>query len=110
MFITLLVLLSAIGIRDKMQSIPLYVVKQVCGYTWVLWYLPLIKLTTRITAILRKVEQSTSHSVFISSLRYNHIGGVMVSVLASGAIHREFEPRSAQTKDYEIGICCFSAK
>jgi hypothetical protein len=21
-----------------------------------------------------------------------------------------FEPRSGQTKDYEIGICCFSAK
>ena len=28
------------------------------------------------------------------------IGGVMVSVLASSAIDREFEPRSGQTKDY----------
>jgi len=26
----------------------------------------------------------------------NHIGG--------------FEPRSSQSKDYKIGICCFSAK
>ena len=34
----------------------------------------------------------------------------MVSVLASGALDRGFEPRSGQTKDYEIGICCFSAK
>jgi hypothetical protein len=34
----------------------------------------------------------------------------MVSVLASGAVDRDFEPRSGQTKDYEIGICCFSAK
>jgi hypothetical protein len=34
----------------------------------------------------------------------------MVSVLASRAVYREFEPRSGQTKDYKIGICCFSAK
>ena len=34
----------------------------------------------------------------------------MVSVLASSAVNRGFEPRSGQTKDYEIGICCFSAK
>jgi hypothetical protein len=35
---------------------------------------------------------------------------VMVSVLDSSAVDRGFEPRSGQTKDYEIGICCFSAK
>jgi hypothetical protein len=34
----------------------------------------------------------------------------MVSVLASSVVDCEFEPRSGQTKDYEIGICCFSAK
>ena len=34
----------------------------------------------------------------------------MVYVLASSAVDRGFEPRSGQTKDYEIGICCFSAK
>jgi hypothetical protein len=34
----------------------------------------------------------------------------MVSVLASSAVDREFEPRSGQTKDYEIRICFFSAK
>ena len=39
----------------------------------------------------------------------NRIGGVMVSVLASSAVDRGFEPRSIQTKDYKIGICCFSA-
>jgi hypothetical protein len=38
------------------------------------------------------------------------IGGVMVSVLASSAADHEFEPRSDQTKDYKIGICCFYAK
>ena len=40
----------------------------------------------------------------------NRIGGVMVSVLASSAVDREFEPRFGQTKDYKIGICYFSAK
>jgi hypothetical protein len=34
----------------------------------------------------------------------------MVSVLALSAVDRGFEPRSGKTKDYEIGICCFSAK
>ena len=40
----------------------------------------------------------------------NHIGGVMVSVLASSVVDRGFEKRSGQTKDYKIGICCFSSK
>jgi hypothetical protein len=34
----------------------------------------------------------------------NRISGVMVSVLASSAVGR------GQTQDYNIGICCFSAK
>jgi hypothetical protein len=38
------------------------------------------------------------------------IGGVMVIVLASSPVDRGFEPRSGQTRDYKIGICCFSAK
>ena len=40
----------------------------------------------------------------------NHIGDVMVSMLVSSAVDHEFETRSGQTKDYKIGICCFSAK
>ena len=38
------------------------------------------------------------------------ISGVMVSVLASSAIDCGFEPQSDQIKEYEIGMCCFSAK
>ena len=34
----------------------------------------------------------------------------MVSVLVLSAVDRGFEPRSDQTKDYKIGISCFSAK
>ena len=34
----------------------------------------------------------------------------MVSVLASSTVNSGFEPRSGQTKDYKISICCFSDK
>ena len=34
----------------------------------------------------------------------------MVSVFVLSAVDRGFEPWSCQTKDYKIGICCFSAK
>jgi hypothetical protein len=34
----------------------------------------------------------------------------MVSVLASSAVDRLFEPRLGQTKDYNIVMCCFFAK
>jgi hypothetical protein len=34
----------------------------------------------------------------------------MVSILTSSAVDRGFEHRSGQTKDYQIGICCFSAR
>jgi hypothetical protein len=40
----------------------------------------------------------------------NRICGVMVSMLASSVVDRGLEPLSGQTKDYKIGICCFSAK
>jgi hypothetical protein len=34
----------------------------------------------------------------------------MVTMVASSALDRGFEHRSGQTKDYKIGMCCFSAK
>ena len=34
----------------------------------------------------------------------------MVSVLASSTGNRGLESRLGQTKDYKIGICCFSVK
>ena len=40
----------------------------------------------------------------------NHISGILVSGLASSAVDRGFEPRSCQTREYKIGMCCFSAK
>jgi hypothetical protein len=40
---------------------------------------------------------------------HNRIVGVMVSVLTSSAVDREFDIRSGQAKYYKIGIYCFSA-
>ena len=34
----------------------------------------------------------------------------MVNVVATCAVDRGFELHSSQTKDYKIGICCFSAE
>jgi hypothetical protein len=34
----------------------------------------------------------------------------MVSVFASSVVIHELEYRSGQTKEYQIGICCFFAK
>ena len=34
----------------------------------------------------------------------------MVSVLASSAVYRGFDSPLGQTKDYKMGMCCFSAK
>jgi len=45
-----------------------------------------------------------------SGIFLNCISGIMVSWLASSAIDRGFKPRSGQTKDYKIGLCCFSTK
>ena len=40
----------------------------------------------------------------------NRISGIMVIEFESSVVNRGFESGSGQTKDYEIGICCFSAK
>ena len=40
----------------------------------------------------------------------NRINGVMISEPVSSTVDSGFEPRSGKTKDYTIGICCFSTK
>ena len=41
---------------------------------------------------------------------YNCIVCLMVSVLTPSVVDRGIKPRSSQTTDYKICICCFSAK
>jgi len=40
----------------------------------------------------------------------NRICDVMVRMLASSAVDHGFEPQLGKTKDFKIGMCCFSAK
>jgi len=54
--------------------------------------------------------QVITSTIFFSKIQWNHICGVIVSVLASSAVDFGFEPRLGRTKDSKIGICCFSAK
>ena len=46
------------------------------------------------------------HNILLS----NQVGDVMVGVFASSVVDRGFKPWSGQTKDYKIGMCCFSTK
>jgi hypothetical protein len=41
---------------------------------------------------------------------WNRLGTRGIYTALFSAIDCEFEPRSGQTKEYTIGICCFSAK
>ena len=47
---------------------------------------------------------------FSEQCYFNLIGSVMVRVLGSSVVDRGIEPRSVQTKDYKISICCNSFK
>ena len=72
------------------------------------------ELSISMTKILHAVKGLLSYCNKVYSRgninQNDRIDGVMVSVLASSAVNRGFESRSGQTKDYNIGICCFSAK
>ena len=56
------------------------------------------------------VEGRVRYLTCVISMAVAWVGIVaIVSVLASSVVDRGFEPRSGQTKDCKIGICCFSA-
>jgi hypothetical protein len=42
--------------------------------------------------------------------KVKRIGRAMVRMLTSSVVDCGFEPQSGKTKDYKLGICCFSAK
>jgi hypothetical protein len=50
-------------------------------------------------------NNNTIYAIFVTASV-----NVMVSVLVLSVIYRGVDPRSSQTKDYKIVICCFSAK
>ena len=49
-------------------------------------------------------------SLIYSCKQKNGIGCVMVGVLSSNVVSCRFDPRLGHTKDYQVGIFCFSAK
>ena len=53
-----------------------------------------------------EIKYLVPHNLF----SYDRISGLLVSVLTSCVVVRGFEPRSGQTKDYNIDMCCFSVK
>ena len=53
---------------------------------------------------------SRDNALFSSAWKIYHISGIMVSMLALSVVDRGFKPQLGQTKDYKIGICCFSTK
>ena len=59
---------------------------------------------------IQKNRNANEHIMWIFLVSMNRIGDVMDTVLASSVIDRGFEPLSGQTKDYKIGMFCFSAK
>ena len=46
----------------------------------------------------------------VQSIQHNCISSVMVSMLTLNVVDQEFNPPSGQTKENDIGICCFSAQ
>ena len=62
-----------------------------------------------LTVSLYSVYAHWQFTLSVCSLT-KHICGVMVSMLALSAVDCVFESWSGQTKNYKIGICCFSTK
>jgi hypothetical protein len=75
-----------------------------------------IKLTSSFHFLISEVQEmeenlpKTCKVNFEDPNTLHRICGVMVSMLSSSVVDRGFEPRSGQTKDYKINICCFSTK
>jgi hypothetical protein len=63
-----------------------------------------------------KIQMLRKHFYCSSSSNINiHLpswiySDVMVNLLGSNVVNRDFGPRSGQTKDYKIDICCLFAK
>ena len=60
--------------------------------------------------VLVKIVANAPLSLQTHTIFKVQIGGVLVSVLTTSVVERGFEFRSGQTKDYTIGICCYSAR
>ena len=56
-------------------------------------------------------KKNPEFSCLRNNAKINSIGGVLIdSVLVSSVVNRGFKFQSSGTKNYKIGICCFSTK
>ena len=77
---------------------------------FVTWNRDIIDICLTLLIKIIWISFETVSCNWINESSYNRTGMVMVSKLPSSALDHGFEPRSGQTKDFKIGICCFSAK
>ena len=112
-------MLFSFTLKENMHRLPISKLSLVCYDFFQALFInvPLLLMRTKTSIHTIQVNFVMSNIaitvVFFSVYIFfsiNRIGRVMVSVLASSAVDRGFEPRSGQTKDNKIGICCFSAK
>jgi hypothetical protein len=65
----------------------------------------------KVNRSLMNIRSSKGMQITGPSIKFTgHSHSVMVSMLTSSVVDHWIDPRSGQTKDYEIGICCFSAR
>ena len=67
-------------------------------------------LAQYISRIFNRIGGVIVNVLASGAVDHGFIGGVIVNVLASSAVDHGFKPRLGQAKDYKIGIACFSAK
>jgi hypothetical protein len=66
-------------------------------------------LTPFIPLFVKTILKSTRQKLFPCKVFFFiNKGDAIVSVFAASVVDRGFEPRSGQTKDYAIDICCFT--
>ena len=70
----------------------------------------MLKVALNTITITLTPKPLESYDIVTYDLHTPSRGGVVGSVLDSSVVDREFESPSDQTKYYEIGIYCFSAK
>ena len=66
-------------------------------------------LTTRLDNSALKTTHIKQKNICLKTVYFNNLCSTF-HVITSSAVDCGFEPGSDQTKDYKIGICCFSAK
>jgi hypothetical protein len=64
--------------------------------------LNLFKINTVLILILQNKKDEDIYTMYLDRVK--------LYLFLSSVVDRGFEPRSGQTKDYKIGICCFAAK